>query len=118
MPNSQNSHTITITVDEETHRRACAAAEQHGLSLPELVAQALSASELMPVSPPGAVAGVKTEQDEPEQPAESPDREERRRVITEALEKVRANSPGFSGSDRLSREELYMERFTRRRDRD
>ena len=97
------THTITITIDDETHRRACAAAEQRGISLPELACQALT----------GSVADIEVK---PAVSESNPDSESRRRRFRKTLAEIRANNPGFSATDNLSREELYRERdFYRRR---
>ena len=111
------THTITITVDAETHRRACVAAEQRGLSLPELVAETLSASEIMQGSEHAAsIAGSEPDHGVPEDSGGNLPREERLRRFRETLARIRANNPGFSAADNLSREELYAERdFLRRR---
>lgn len=98
-----DTRTITITVDEETHRRACAEAEQRGLTVSELAAQAMAAS--LP------------HQDTSPNPSQDPvDREQRNRRFLETVERIRADNPGFSAADNLPRDELYMERdFWRRR---
>lgn len=94
------TRTITFTVDEDTHRRACSAAEQRGLSLPELVAETLTAS----------VAGVEANSAEVERAQASPDRDAQARRFRETVERIRAKNPDFSAADNLSREELYAER--------
>ncbi|MDE2747081.1 MAG: hypothetical protein OXI41_14055 [Chloroflexota bacterium] len=94
------TRTITFTVDEDTHRRACSAAKQRGLSLPELVAEALTAS----------VAGGETTSADVERAQSSPDRDARARRFRETIERIRASNPGLSAADNLSREELYAER--------
>lgn len=100
------TRTITFTVDEDTHRRACSAAEQRGLSLPELVAEALAKT----------VAGGESQSPEVERAGASPDRDARTRRFRETVERIRASNPGFRATDNLSREELYAERdFFQRR---
>ena len=97
------THTITITIDDETHRRACAAAEQRGISLPELACQALT----------GSIADVEVK---PAQPEVSPEKEAQYRKFIETADRISAAHPNFHAGDRLSREEIYMERdFFRRR---
>ena len=97
------THTITITIDDETHRRACAAAEQRGVSLAELACQALT----------GAVADVEVK---PAQPEVSPEKEAQYRKFIETADRISAAHPNLSTADNLTREELYMERdFFRRR---
>ena len=97
------TRTITITVDEETHRRACAEAEQRGLTVSELAAQAIAASLPQQDAAPG--------------PSRDPaDRELRHRRFLETVARIRADNPGFSAADNLPRDELYLERdFWRRR---
>ena len=100
------TRTITFTIDEDTHRRACSAAEQRGLSLPELVAEALAKT----------VARGEATDAETELAESNPDRDARARRFRETVERIRASNPGFSAADNLSREELYAERdFFRRR---
>lgn len=100
------TRTITFTVDEDTHRRACSTAEQRGLSLPELVAEALAKT----------VAGVEANSAEGERSGVGQDRDARTRRFRETVERIRTNNPGISTADNLSREELYAERdFFRRR---
>ena len=99
-----DTRTITITVDEETHRQVCAEAEQRGLTVSELAAQAMEA--LLPQQ--------KVDPDPSRDPA---DRESRHRRFLETVERIRADNPGFSAADNLSRDELYLERdLWRRRD--
>lgn len=98
-----DTRTITITVDEETHRRACAEAEQRGLTVSELAAQAMAAS--LP------------RRDVDPDPARDPaGRELRYRRFLKTVERIRADNPGFSAADNLPRDELYSDRdFWRRR---
>ena len=95
--------TITITVDEETHRRACAEAEQRGLTVSELAAQAMAASLPHQATAPD--------------PSQDPvDRDHRHRRFLETVERIRTDNPGFNAADNLPRDELYLERhFWRRR---
>lgn len=94
---------ITITVDEETHRRACAEAEQRALTVSELAAQAMAAS----------LPHQDVDADHSRDPV---DRELRYRRFLETIERIRADNPGFSAADNLPRDELYSDRdFWRRR---
>ncbi len=98
-----DTRTITITVDEETHRRACAEAEQRGLTVSELAAQAMAAS-------------LPRQDVDPDASRDPANRELRYRRFLETVERIRADNPGFSAADNLSRDELYLERdFWRRR---
>lgn len=97
------TRTITITVDEETHRRACAEAEQRGLTVSELAAQAMAAS-------------LPQQDVDPAASRDPANRELRHRRFLETVERIRADNPGFSAADNLSRDELYLERdFWRKR---
>lgn len=97
------TRTIAITVDEEIHRRACAEAEQRGLTVSELAAQAMAAS-------------LPQQDVNPDASQDPVDREQRHRRFLETVERIRADNPGFSAADNLSRDELYSERdFWRRR---
>lgn len=97
------TRTITITVDEEIHRRACAEAKQRGLTVSELAAQAMAAS-------------LPHEDVDPAPPLDPTARELRHRRFLETVERIRADNPGFSAADNISRDELYLERdFWRRR---
>ena len=96
-----DTHTIKITVDEETHRRACAEAEQRGLTVSELAAQAMAAS-------------LPHEDVDPDPSRDPTDRELRYRRFLEPVERIRADNPGFSAADNLPRDELYLERNFRR----
>lgn len=100
-----NMHTITISVDDETHRKACEQAERRGVSVPELVEEAFAAS----------VADAEPQQPGGFNPPTELSHEERVRRFREALEELRANNPGFNGGDRLSRDEMYSERIFRGR---
>lgn len=97
------TRTVTITVDEEIHRRACAVAEQRGLTVSELVAQAVAASLTQQHADPDPSRGLA-------------ERELRHRRFLETVERIRADNPGFSAAGNLPRDELYLERdFWRRR---
>ena len=98
-----DTRTITITVDEETHRRACAEAEQRGLTVSELAAQAMAVS-------------LPHQDLDREAARDTVDRELRHRRFLETVERIRADNPGFSAADNLPRDELYSDRdFWRRR---
>jgi predicted nucleic acid-binding Zn-ribbon protein len=45
--------------------------------------------------------------DETDRSSRPSDVERRRRMLNDAIERIRVNSPGFSAMDNLSREELY-----------
>lgn len=98
-----DTRTITITVDEDIHRRACAEAEQRGLTVSDLAAQAMAAS--LP------------QEDVGPDPSRDPTAKElRHRRFLETIERIRADNPGFSAADNLPRDDLYLERdFWRRR---
>lgn len=94
-----DTRTITITVDEETQRRACAEAERGCLTVSGLAAQAMAAS--LP------------HQDVDPDPSHDPvDRELRHRRYVETVGRIRSNIQGFSAADNLQppRDEPYQER--------
>jgi len=77
---------ITVSVPDETYRAARVAAAERGTSVSAVVREFL------------------------DEFSGRPDRRE----LMKLLDEIRANNPGFSASENLSREELYNERFDRR----
>lgn len=83
---------ITVSLDDETLRRCRVYAAKTGTSVEGLVREYLK----------GLTAG------RPLVTGSTPEEaEHRRRKLDEVIEDIRANSPGFSARENLSREELY-----------
>lgn len=88
----ESTHSIVVSVDDETHRRACIRAEELQLSLPELAAAALA----------NAVEKVETSEDSLGHSTGAD-----RRNLDHLIGEIRAAHPGFRASDNLPRDELY-----------
>ncbi len=86
---------ITVSVDDETYRNSRIRAAELDTSVSALVREYLQG-----LTPEGARRLTAST------PSPS-DVEQRRRMLNDAIERIRINSPGFSAADNLSREELY-----------
>ena len=87
---------ITVSVDEETYRLARIRAAELGTSVSALVRDYLKS---LVADRAGGTAD--------NGPVTEPEAERRRRMLNEAIEKIRTTSPGFRAADNLPREELY-----------
>ncbi len=87
---------ITVSIDEETHRRARVRAAELGMSLSALVRGYLSALVSRPA----------TEVETGRRGVETAD-ERRRRLLSQAIEDITANGGGLRMSENLPREALY-----------
>lgn len=87
---------ITVSIDEQTHRLARIRAAELDTSVSALVRDYLK-------SLVAARAGGTADNG----PVTEPEAERRRRMLNEAIEKIRTTSPGFRAADNLPREELY-----------
>ena len=87
---------ITVSIDEETHRRARVRAAELGMSLSALVRGYLSALVSRPA----------TEVETDRRGVETAD-ERRRRLLNKAIEDITANGGGLRMSENLPREALY-----------
>lgn len=88
----ESTHSILVSIDDETHRRACIRAEELQLSLPELAAAVLA----------NAVEKVDTSEDSPAHFTRTDGH-----ILDQVIGEIRAAHPGFRASDNLSRDELY-----------
>ncbi len=84
-----SSHSILVSLDDETHRRARIRADQLRVSVPELAATVLAS----------AVETVDISEDTPEDDAPS---------LDDLIRRIRAAHPGLRASDNLTREQLYQ----------
>ena len=87
---------ITVSIDEETHRRARVRAAELGTSLSALVRGYLSVLVSRPA----------TEVETDRRGVETAD-ERRRRLLNQAIEDITANGGGLRMSENLPREALY-----------
>ena len=87
---------ITVSIDEETHRRARVRAAELGTSVSALVRGYLSVLVSRPA----------TEVETDRRGVETAD-ERRRRLLTQAIEDITANGGGLRMSENLPREALY-----------
>lgn len=84
-----STHSILVSVDDETHRRARIRADQLRVSVPEFAATVLaSAVETMDIS-----------EDTPEEDAPS---------LDDLIGRIRRAHPDLRASDSLTREQLYQ----------
>ncbi len=90
---------ITVSIDEETYRRARIRAAELGTSLSDLVRSYLSALVARPTS----------EAEVDPQDVETPD-ERRRRLLREVLADLDAKGAGLIMSENLPRDALYRPR--------
>lgn len=90
--------TISVTVDDETHRQARIRAAETGTTVSAMIRDILTA---LLQSPPGDVQ-VETEP------------ERRRRRLAEIMDEFRKKGIGLDSSQRLSREEVYDRDAARR----
>ena len=90
--------TISVTVDDETHRLARIRAAETGTTVSAMIRDILTA---LLQSPPGDVQ-VETEP------------ERRRRRLAEIMEEFQKKGIGLDSSQRLSREEVYDRDAARR----
>jgi len=88
----ESTHSILVSVDDETHRRARIRADELQLSVPQLAATA----------PASAVETVDHSQDAPE---EVPGGDQR--GLDDLIQRIRAAHPAFRPADNLSRNQLY-----------
>ncbi len=88
----ESTHSILVSIDDETHRRACIRAEELQLSLPELAAAVLA----------NAVEKVDTSEDSFDHSARVDEHN-----VDHIIGEIRAAHPGFRASDNLPRDELY-----------
>ena len=94
---------ITVSVDEETHRRARIRAAELGTSVSALVRDYLKSLA------PQEADGPQGESEQLETPLER-----RIRLMNEVIEDIRINNPKFKASDNLPRDELYDREAARR----
>lgn len=87
-----SSHSILVSVDDETHRRARIRADQLQLSVPELAASVLVS----------AVETVDLSDDAPEE-ASGGDQPS----LDDLIHRIRAAHPDFRAADNLTRNQLY-----------
>lgn len=85
----KSTHSILVSVDDATHRRARIRADQLQLSVPELAATVLA----------NAVETVDISEDTLEDEAPS---------LDDLIQRIRAAHPDFRASDNLTREQLYQ----------
>lgn len=90
--------TISVTVDDETHRQARIRAAETGTTVSAMIRDILTA---LLQSPPGDVQ-VETEP------------ERRRRRLAEIMDEFQKKGIGLDSSQRLSREEVYDRDAARR----
>ena len=83
--------TISVSVDDETHRQARVRAAQTGTTVSAMMRDLLTALLQHPVEP---------------EPAET-EPQRRARLLDEVLERFEREGIGLDASKRLSREELY-----------
>ena len=88
----ETTHSILVSVDDDTHRRARIRAEQLQLSVPELAASVLA----------NAVQAVDASEDSRGQFLAGGTQR-----INEIIHRIRAAHPDFRASDNLSRDRLY-----------
>lgn len=91
-----NMKNITVSIDEQTHRLARIRAAELDTSVSALVRDYLKS---LVADRAGGTAD--------NGPVTEPEAERRRRMLSEAIEKIRTTSPGFRAADNLPREELY-----------
>ena len=87
---------ITVSVDEETHRRARIKAAELDTSVSALVRGFLT-----------RLAGGRAEESSNLDRTKKDEIEQRRQLMNEVIEDIRATGKGFRAFDNLSREELY-----------
>ena len=87
---------ITVSVDEETHRRARIKAAELDTSVSALVRGFLT-----------RLAGGRAEESSNVDRTKKDEIERRRQLMNEVIEDIRATGKGFRAFDNLSREELY-----------
>ena len=87
-----STHSILVSVDDETHRRARIRADQLRLSVPELAASALAS----------AVETVDLSEDACE---EVPGGDQP--GLDDLIRRIRATHPDFRAADNLTRDQLY-----------
>ena len=87
---------ITVSIDEETHRRARIRAAELGTSVSALVRRYLST----------LLSRMASEDEANRQDVETPD-ERRRRLLKEVLDDITANGGGLIMSENLPRDDLY-----------
>ena len=94
---------ITVSIDEETHRRARIRAAELGTSVSALVRDYLRSLT------PDAANGASDNGQQSETPLER-----QIRLMNEVFEDIQKTSPGFSASENLPREALYDREAARR----
>ena len=94
---------ITVSIDEETHRRARIRAAELGTSVSALV------REYLRTLAPQEANVTQGELEQSETPLER-----QIRLMNEVLEDIQRTSPGFSASENLPRDELYDREAARR----
>ncbi len=87
---------ITVSIDEETHRRARIKAAELGTSVSALVRRYLNS----------LVSRMAGEDEANRQDVETPD-ERRRRLLKQAIDDITANGGGLRMSENLPRDDLY-----------
>ena len=87
---------ITVSVDEETHRRARIKAAELDTSVSALVRGFLT-----------RLAGGRAEESSNLDRTKKDEIEQRRQLMNEVIEDIRATGKGFRAFDNLSHEELY-----------
>lgn len=95
---------ITVSIDEETHRRARIRAAELGTSVSAMVRDYLRT-----LAPQEANGGAQGESEQSETPLER-----QIRLMNEVLKDIERTSPGFSASENLPRDELYDREAARR----
>ena len=87
-----STHSILVSVDDETHRRARIRADQLQLSVPELAATVLSSAvEMVDISEEDLEEALGDEEAD----------------LDELIGRIRATHPDFRASDNLTRTQLY-----------
>ena len=94
---------ITVSIDEETHRRARIRAAELGTSVSALVRDYLKSLE------PEGVNGAVADERHSETPIER-----QIRLMNEVIDDIQKTSSGFTASENLPREALYDREAARR----
>ena len=94
---------ITVSVDEETHRRARIRAAEMGISLSALVRDCLQ-----------SLCNQPADVEAPKPMTKEEELKRRRKAIEEVVNSITANGGGLLMSENLTREELYEEAWRER----